>query len=156
MAAKLYFDGRVKYIITSGGVKWEHEGQSISEAQGLALFLKKHGVPEEAIIIENEATTTMENMIYGTLQMCRKFGTIGLFNVKSAIVVTSPWHLRRSICWAKNILPRSIKVSGYTHNCGGGSSKEWNKTQWFVDRVDMEVMLLKDMIEGGVTEDIEF
>lgn len=157
-AAKLYLDGRVKYIIPSGGVEWDYEGERLSEAHGLTRLLKEKGVPEEAIIIENEATTTMENMVYGTLQMCRRMGGDGrFFNVKSVIVVSSGWHLRRSLIWAKNLLPRSVKVSGYAADAlSGGAPDNWHESEWFVDRVNMEVDLLKDIVDSGLAEDIEY
>ena len=63
-AAELYRAGRVPYIIPSGGVKWDIDGEQISESHFMKRILMEKGVPEEAIILENQATTTIENMIF--------------------------------------------------------------------------------------------
>ena len=49
-AAKLYHAGRVPYIMPSGGVEWELDGEMISEARYMAKLLEQAGVPEEAIL----------------------------------------------------------------------------------------------------------
>ena len=57
-AAKLYCDGRIRYIISSGGVIRDNNGEKIIECDFMARILKENNVPEAAIIIENEALTT--------------------------------------------------------------------------------------------------
>ena len=57
-AARLYHEGRVKYIVPSGGVEWDFGGETLSEACFMKRVLIENGVPEEAIILENEARTT--------------------------------------------------------------------------------------------------
>ena len=64
-AAELYRAGRVQFIVPSGGVEWDlPDGRRLSEALYMKEILMEQGVPEAAIILENEATTTKENMIY--------------------------------------------------------------------------------------------
>ena len=108
-AAELWHAGRVKTLIPSGGVKWNFDGREISEAEYLANILRKEGVPEEAILVEDRATTTKENMLYGTILFNKAFK---IQNVKSVMIVTSASHLRRSLGLGKLFLPRSVKVTG--------------------------------------------
>ena len=75
-AAKLYREGRAKAIIPTGGPKWEYRGEMLTEAETMASVLRENGVPDAAIIPENEAQTTQENLIYGTLWMNRTFHRI--------------------------------------------------------------------------------
>ena len=58
-AAELYFAGRAPKIILSGGAL---EGR-VSDARAMARTLRQKGVPESAVILENEARNTYENAL---------------------------------------------------------------------------------------------
>ena len=151
-AALLYLEGRVKYIVSSGGVEWEANGEKKSEAYFMRDILLSHGVPDEAIIIENEATTTKENMIYGTLQINRR---LKLKNVKSVCIVTSANHLRRGLALAELLLPRSVKIVGVP-----ARNSKVTRENWFLDKAKTDAILrqgylLKELAEAGLMEDIE-
>ena len=152
-AARLYHEGRVQYIIPSGGVSWEYEGEMLTESEGLSRLLCAAGVPEDAILCENEACTTPENMILGTLQIVRQ---LHLYHVHRVLVVTSPWHLRRSLALANCYLPRPLKVSGCPAFSTEGSREHWFESEAMTERVDTEIVLLKKLIERGTIEDIVF
>jgi len=83
---ELFGQGRSGKIVFSGGV---NNGRSLSEAG----FMKKIGVDlgleEENIILEEKSDSTITNAKYCQLIMDEN-------NYKSAIVVTSPWHIRRT------------------------------------------------------------
>ena len=109
-AAELYLGGRVRHIIPTGGVEWETDGRTVSEARYMADILCSLGVPEDAITLEEEARTTKENMIFGTLQINRR---LRLQHTKTCMIVTSASHLRRSLALAGLLLPRSMAISGF-------------------------------------------
>ena len=44
-ALQLWREGRVKYIVPSGGVKWEYEGETLSECELMTRILLEGGVP---------------------------------------------------------------------------------------------------------------
>ncbi len=140
-AARLFGEGRVRYIVPSGGVEWDTNGVMMSEALYMKSILLENGVPEEAIILENEARTTKENMICGTLQINRK---LRFENAEHVIIVTSLSHMRRSIVLARQFLPRKVSVSAYPAQ---------NKAR--IDEIDTELKLLKGLVEGGLAEDFE-
>ena len=152
-AARLYHEKRVRYIMPSGGVIWEYEGEEMTESEGLSRLLRGAGVPDEAILSENEARTTPENMIFGTLQIVRR---LHLYNVHHVIVVTSPWHLRRGLALAGCYLPRTLTVSGCPAVSSDGSREHWFESAAMTERVDTEIALLKKLIDRGIIEDIEF
>ena len=151
-AATLYHSGKVLYILVSGGVEWVAQGERISEAQYMKKLLLAEGVPEEAIILENEARTTKENMLYAAIQLGRRFR---LENVHCVCVVTSSWHLKRSMALAKWLLPRTIEVTGYPTQPMEQFRQSWMKNEWFSNYVDRELPLLKKLILQGVLEDVE-
>ena len=150
-AAELYRSGRVPYIVPSGGVKWDVGGEMISESHYMKRILLENGVPEEAIILENQATTTIENMIFGTLQIVRK---LKMKTVDHVIIVTSETHMKRSLTLAKAFMPRKLTFSGYPafHNA---PTDEWFASEANIKALDTEIRLLKDMADTGVIEDIE-
>ena len=150
-AARLYAEGRVKTIIPSGGVLWDIDGEKLSEAQYMARVLSENGVPENAILIENEATTTKENMIFGALQILRRSK---FYSDKRVIIVTSEWHMKRSLELARAFMPRFVKLSPYP-----AKIKESLDT-WLSDKdrlflLDTEIYLLLSLYRHGLIEDRE-
>ena len=150
-AAELYFAGRVRYIMPSGGVAWDVDGVSLTEAEYMRSVLLSLGVPDEAILLENEATTTKENMLYGTIQINRRFR---LENAKRICIVTSAGHMRRSMALARWLLPRSAELSSYPAGIpenpvaflrANGTTKALRC-----------VKLLRELIGHGLIEDIEY
>lgn len=119
----------------------------------MAEELKKLGVPDEAIIMEKEAQTTKENMMYASIVINR---TLRMTRVKRVIIVTSFWHLRRSVALAKLLLPRHMEVSGYAAYPEGFSGENWNESEELRKWFDSEVHLLKDLVNKNLMEDIEY
>ena len=150
-AAKLYNKGRIKYIVASGGVKWEHNGKEQTEAEIMAQILKENGVPSDAIIIENEATTTRENMIYATLQINRK---CKFHTVDEVMVITSLSHMKRSLALAKAFLPRKVTAYGYPV-FQEESIGEWLSSNEGLNTVDQELRLLKRLADDRIIDDIK-
>ena len=152
-AARLYLDGRVEYIMPTGGVVWDTEFGQLTEAQLLKRYLVDMGVPEEVIMMEAQATTTIENMIFATLQMERR---LRIYNVSRVLVVTSSMHLNRATRVARNYLPASVKVSGYCIPRTESDAEHWHLFREQVERAEKEVRLLWRLITSGQTPDIEF
>lgn len=85
---KLYEDGLYKSIIVSGGL--DAPGLKYTEAEGMRNFLVANGVPEQNILLENEATSTYENLLFSK-RIMKEHG------FKSAIIVTHDYHGTRSL-----------------------------------------------------------
>lgn len=152
-AARLYFEGKVPFIVPSGGVEWEYSGKKQSEAEFMTDILIANGVPREAIIIENEARTTKENMIYGTLQINRN---LNFYNVKKVCIVTSAFHLRRSVELARVFLPRTAEIVGYPATPIVEARKNWRTDEKKESAVVREIPLLKSLVAHKMIDDIEF
>ena len=149
-AAELYRQGRVGTVIPTGGPKWEYRGELLSEAEIMSLVLRENGVPDEAIVPENEARTTAENMICGTLQMLRHYHRIP----DSVIIVTSVTHMKRSMALAKALLPRKIRVSMYP-SYPAMDRGEWLRLEDSRTHLDDSIRYHRELIENGDTEDFE-
>ena len=127
----------------------DFDGETMSEANFMKRLLIENGVPEEAIILENEARTTKENMIYGTLQINRK---LKFEKVDHVIIVTSRSHMKRSIALAKAFLPRKVTVSAYPANHEATIAGLNESTgAWIAKELD----LLKGLVNSGLVEDME-
>ncbi len=148
-AARLYCGGRVPCIVASGGVAWEYDGKSLTEAQYMAEILGQSGVPQDAIILENEALTTKENMIYGTLQLNRH---LRIQNVGSVCIVTSAEHMRRSLALAHLLLPRTVRI----YAAPATRPLPHFQTQEEHDLALREVTLLHGLIRDRLIDDILF
>lgn len=152
-AAEIYFENRVDFIIPTGGVCHKIEGEIISEAHYMTRALLSFGVPEDRIIIENEARTTKENMICSLLVMHRK---MGYNRIKNIVIVTSPPHIKRSMGIAKRLLPQQIKLSGICSDEPRRSREHWTKYPDSVEKIEKEAGLLKRFVDTNSMDDFEF
>ncbi len=150
-AAKLYLSGRVKHIVASGGVFLDYNGERLTEAELMSRILQKDGVPESAIILDNEARTTKENMICGTLVINR---TLKFNNIEHIIIVTSQNHMQRSLALAKAFLPRKVTVSGYPF-FPAQPVNEWLSLEENRCLLDNAIRLTKGLVDDRIVEDIK-
>jgi len=147
-AAQIYLQGRMKYIIPSGGVEHAFPEGNCTEAEHMQRILLETGVPAGAILLENEARTTKENMICGTFQLNRK---LLIQNVRSVMIVTSAVHMRRSLALARLFLPRSIRI---TCSCAPDAAGNVEQKKLLREDVIREAQLMQDLIRQGLMEDI--
>ena len=114
-AASLYREGYAPYILPSGrysitlgkfaGVQSKKEiygGDYETEWEFLKNVLLKNGVPEEAILMENQATFTYENAIFS-----RQVTDLHKIQVKKAILCCKTYHARRSLMYYQLLYPET-------------------------------------------------
>lgn len=87
-AFQLYKAGRVKKILISSG-SGELLRPDAAEAPSLKLWLVSLGVPEADVLVESKSRNTHENAVFSR-ELADKN------NLKSFVLVTSAWHMRRS------------------------------------------------------------
>ena len=153
-AAELYHQGRAPYIMPSGGVTWQlGSGEVMSEAHYMKRLLLELGVPEQAILLENEARTTKENLIYGVLQINRE---LQLKNVKTILIATSAQHMRRSMALAKWLLPRTVTACPCPAYTDLDRPDAWYTDAEIRQRGETNLRLLKGLVDDGLVDDISF
>lgn len=106
-AMDLYNRGKVKVIITTGGIGEEN---SIADATVAKNYLIQCGVPEEVVLEETTSTITQENLENAKeLMDCR--------NLKSALIVSDPLHMKRAMLLSEDVgidsLPSPTGTSAY-------------------------------------------
>ena len=99
-AAKAYREGYSDTIIACGGTT---EGHRISEAEVMRALLLEEDISEKAILLENQSQITIENMRYAAKVMGGAKG-------KRVLVVTSDYHVRRSVLTA---MRAGFRARGY-------------------------------------------
>ncbi|WP_106767791.1 YdcF family protein [Paenibacillus faecalis] len=84
----LYEEGFYDSIIVTGGL--DAPGLKYTEAEGMRNYLVEAGVQEDDIFLENEATSTYENLLFSQ-RIMKEHGW------SSAIIVTHDYHGTRSL-----------------------------------------------------------
>ena len=87
-------------MIPSGG---QGDDESVSEAFAMAEYMKKKGIPEDKIIMEDKSTTTLENLKNSKAIIDASQGN------KYTALVTSNYHVYRALRHAKKI---GLKCTG--------------------------------------------
>ncbi|WP_297202922.1 YdcF family protein [Thermanaeromonas sp.] len=124
-AVKLYKQGFAPRLLMTGGpVEW-----NVPAAEIMAWQAESLGVPPQDIVLERRASSTYENAVY-TLEILKEKGW------RSAIVVTSPYHLRRTrFIFEKVFAGSNIRLSFY------GAEDAWLvPEEWWHDDKGIEVV----------------
>ena len=116
-AVSLWKAGWAPVIVFSGAAI---DPESVSSAEIMKRDALRQGVPEGAILVEPASTTTEENANeVAKLMVARK--------LRSAILVTSPYHQRRA-AWE---FGRAFKASGLELRNHPANDPEWNAFLWW-------------------------
>ncbi|WP_042349455.1 YdcF family protein [Bacillus massiliigorillae] len=94
-AIDLYKDGKVDYLIFTGG---KAPGEVKSEAKASMDYAIDHGVDMDHIIIEERSMFTRENLKYALEEVNR-----GEYDFEKYILVSDPLHMKRSVLLAKEM-----------------------------------------------------
>lgn len=86
----LYQNGYVDQLIFTGGIG---AGNAKSDAWAAGQYAVSQGVPEEAILLEEESTITQENIANAKRIMDAK-------GFRTAIIVSDPLHMKRAMLMA--------------------------------------------------------
>lgn len=115
---ELYKEGWAPVLVFSGAAK---EGD-VSNALAMERIAIKSGVPTDSILIEEKSKTTAENATF-TSDLLRKN------NLQSFILVTSPYHQRRTyeLFKKENALAKIVNQSALDEN--------WRKKGWWENNV---------------------
>lgn len=99
-AAQAYRMGMAPRIVVCGGVT---PGHAVSEAAVMSGLLDREGIPAEAVLMEDRSQITIENMKFAA-------AVLGGAKGKRVLVVTSDYHLRRSVLTA---MRAGFRARGY-------------------------------------------
>lgn len=104
-ALMLYKQGNFERFILSGGL--DHNGSTLTEAQGMRAYLMSKGVPKDKLIVENHAKSTYENLLYSHT-IVRKL------NVESILIVTHDFHAARAEEIARFLKYEKVETAAFS------------------------------------------
>ena len=82
-------------IIVTGGIL---HGEKLSEARAMAKYLTTHGIPQDRIILEEQAMNTWDN-----LRNCQKLLQKRAESKQKIIVITSSFHIFRTYNYLRRL-----------------------------------------------------
>lgn len=158
-AAKLYGEGRAKYLIPSGkysvvdgyfkgaiGDKKEYKGKFETEAKFLEWVLLKHGVPKEAILKEQEATYTYQNALFSKAILDER-----KIAVKSAYICCKSVHAKRCLLYYQWVF-KDIKFSVVPVDVEGITKENWHQSKKGIDEVFNEYERIGQQFRNMIKE----
>jgi uncharacterized SAM-binding protein YcdF (DUF218 family) len=117
LAARMFQGGLCTRIIASGGRRW---GEHV-EALVMRRELRRHGVPDDRIVMELLSLTTLENGYY-TAELVRALGA------RSVLVATCRWHLPRALGHLRRFGVEALAPpAGWLEGGAPSSSTRWRE-----------------------------
>jgi uncharacterized SAM-binding protein YcdF (DUF218 family) len=135
----LFKEGYSKNLVLTGGILYyKYTIAELMKRQALEL-----GVPDKNIIVEAEAKNTWGNAIYSKKIMERE-------KFKSAIVVSSPYHMRRS----KMLFNKVFKGSNIKLIYCSATDREYNPQKWWVNTFGIKTTVSEyiKLVYYGITK----
>lgn len=111
----LYQQGLAPYIIVTGG---KQPGDAFTEGDTAEAWLIQRGVPESAIIVENEGHDTWATM-QGAWEVSRPY------NIKTVLIVSDGFHLFRA-----ERMANAVGFKAYTSPAPDSPIRPWSATEF--------------------------
>ena len=152
VAAALYRAGRAGKILFCGGKLRDFPDGTCREAEYMCKAALELGVPKDAIILEQSSQNTVENLLFALIELQRAFN---LNSVHKVLLVTTAYHMRRSLAIARYLFPSHISVMPCPANDTTTRRDNWMKTPVGIDRTKTEAMKIVEYVINGVIPDFE-
>ena len=152
VAVKAFFAGRSEKIILCGGKIRNFPRGNMTEAEHMYEKALELGVPETSIIVENNSQNTIENILYSLLELQR---SMWLNKVKSVLLVTTTYHMRRSLHLARYLFPAHISVYPCKADDTTTKRDNWMNSNEGKDRAKAEALKIVSCVNNGIIPDFE-
>lgn len=113
-AVALYKNNNVTKLILTGGYDSE---DGVNEAETMQKIALEKGVKKEAILLENKATSSYENVVYSKALMEKE-------GIRSAFLVSEPFHTTRIELIARSLGMSTVPSAAVDSPC-------WTKWTYF-------------------------
>lgn len=152
VAADAYKTGRSSKIMLCGGKMRDFPNGKYSEAEHMCKAAVELGIAAESIIVENSSQSTAENLLFALIELQR---TLWLNNVHRVLLVTTAYHMRRSLAIARCLFPDHIAIIPCPANDTNTRRDNWMNTTVGIERAKSEAMKIVSYINNGVIPDFE-
>ena len=123
-----------------------------SEAEYMCQAALEMGVDEENIVLENSSQNTVENILFVLTELQRNFQ---LNNVHKILLVTTSYHMRRSLAIAQYLFPQHIEIIPCPANDTNTRRDNWMNSPIGIERAKNEASKIVKYIKNGVIPDFE-
>ena len=152
VAVKAFFARRSEKIMLCGGKTRNFPSGNMTEAENMYEKTLELGVPETNIIMENNSQNTIENILYSLLELQR---SMWLNKVKSVLLVTTTYHMCRSLHLARYLYPAHISVYPCPADDTTTKRDNWMNTTEGIDRAKAEALNIVRCVNNGVIPDFK-
>lgn len=152
MAVNAYKNGRANKILLCGGALRNFPDGEMIEAEHMYKRTLELGVSKEDIFLEKTSQSTVENILCALVELQRIFW---LNRVKSVLLVTTTYHMRRSLAIAKYLFPAHINIIPCPANDDNTNQDNWMTTPKGINRATAEVLNIVRCVKYGVIPDFE-
>ena len=152
VAVDAYKAGRAGKIMLCGGKLRDFPNEKYSESEHMRQAALEFGVAEEDIILENSSQNTVENILFALVELQRQFC---LNNVRRVLLVTTAYHMRRSLAIARYLFPAHITIVPCPANDTNTRRDTWMNTPAGMERAKGEAMKIVRYVINCVIPDFE-
>lgn len=152
VAVEAYKAGRAGKLVLCGGKLREFPTGNYSEAEHMRQAALALGVREEDIILENSSQHTVENIRFALAELQQAFK---LDNLHRVLLVTTTYHMRRSLAIARHLFPEHIAVIPCPANDNNTRRDNWMHTPVGIKRAKDEAMKIVSYVTCGIIPDFE-
>lgn len=152
VSVEIYNAGRSNKLMLCGGKLRDFSDGKYSEAEYMCKTTLELGVSKENIILEDSSQNTVENILYGLIELQR---TLWLNKVHRVILVTTTYHMRRSLAIARYLFPEHITIIPCPANDNNTRRDNWMNTSIGMERAKGEAMKIVRYVLNGVIPDFE-
>lgn len=152
VAVDAYNAGRASKMLLCGGKLRDFPIGKSTEAEHMRQAALELGVPEEDIILESTSQNTVENILFALIELQRTFW---LNKVHSVLLVTTAYHMRRSLAIARYLFPEHITIVPCPANDNNTRRDNWMHTPIGIERAKGEAMTIVKYVINGVIPDFE-
>ena len=152
VAAQAYKAGRADKLLLCGGKLRDFPDGQYSEAEHMRKAAIALGISGEDIILENKSLNTVENIQFATEILQQ---SMGLNTLHTVLLVTTAYHMRRSLAITRNLFPEHIKVLPCPANDTNTRRDNWMNTPVGTKRAKEEAMKIVAYVNNGIIPDFE-
>lgn len=152
VAVKAYMAGRASKIMLCGGKIREFPNDRCSESEYMRKAILELGIDADNLIVENSSQSTVENILFALIELQR---TLWLNKVHSVLLVTTTYHMRRSLAIARYLFPKHISVIPCPANDTNTRRENWMNTAEGVARAKNEALKIIQYATNGIIPDFE-
>ena len=152
VAVDVYNAGRASKVMLCGGKLRDFSNGKYTEAEHMCQATLELGVAEEDVILENSSQNTVENILFALIELQRAFW---LNKVRKVMLITTAYHMRRSLAIARYLFPEHIAIIPCPANDNNTRRDNWMNTPVGIERAKGEALNIVRCVSNGVIPDFE-